>query len=242
MHDSGAGLFNRRLADRSRTAGAQPLITYYAEPGGVRTELSATSFSNWVDKTTGLLVDEILIEPGQTVRLDLLRTAPGHWVTLVWVAAAWRARCAVTVEPEIDAAVEVVGPDQANDDAGPVERVACSLHPLGLGFAESLPVGVIDFGVEVRAQPDSFAGPWPSAADPAWIDEAGTRTQRDVLGSVSDTPARRTLIDPADPAGPWESVVECLLTPVSSSGSVVITVGADADRRSQIAETERIDR
>lgn len=234
-------LFNRLLARRTETDGGRPLITYYAEPGGIRTELSATSFSNWVSKTAGLLTDEILIEPGQTVRLDLLRTAPAHWVTLVWVAATWRVGCAVTMTSDADAAVEVVGPEHAQDEPGAIERVACSLHPFGLGFRETLPPGTIDYGVEVRAQPDSFTGPWPADADPTWIDASQTMNQQDIITAASAGPAQRTMIDPADSAGPWATVTDCLITPVLTGGSVVVTVGTDTDRRAQIAEDERVD-
>lgn len=235
-------LFNRRLADRNRSSGAAPLITYYDERSRSRIELSSLSFGNWVDKTAGLLTDELLIEPGQPVRLDLAVTAPGHWVTLVWVAAIWRVGSPVTLTD--GAAVEVVGPERAIEPTGATERVACSLHPLGLGFDTALPSGTIDYGIEVRAQPDSFSAPWPSADDRAWIADAGDTalTQTDLLNvlDASITGGRR-LIVPETTDGPWTTVVRTLLTPVLTDGSVVIVVGADTERLALIAADERID-
>lgn len=230
-------LFNRRLADRQRSAGAQPLITYYDERSHARIELSASSFVNWVDKTAGLLTDELMIEPGEPVRVDLLRSAPGHWVSLVWVAATWRAGCPVTLTG--DAAVEVVGPESAEQPTSSGERVACSLHPLGLGFGTALPAGTTDYGTEVRAQPDSFGGPWPADDDPAWIDGDAVRRQSELLAAVDESAvAKRRLIVPVASRDPWTAVVDTLLTPVLTGGSVVIVVGADADRGSRIAATE----
>jgi len=55
-------LISNLLAQRVRRNGAEPLITYYDLDSGERTELSAVSFANWVNKTSNLLVDEFLIE------------------------------------------------------------------------------------------------------------------------------------------------------------------------------------
>ncbi|QDP98659.1 TIGR03089 family protein [Microlunatus elymi] len=243
------------LAARNRTAGALPLITYYDEDRGERTELSGTSYANWVDKTAGLLVDEVLIESGQPVRLDLARSAPLHWVTLVWVAACWRVGCPVLVGDASagfggsDAAVVVVGPDSAFDQpAAGVETIACSLHPLGLGFTDPLPDGVIDYGIEVRAQPDSFRGPFPDPAATAWIEDPGlhpTRlTQAEVITSSpvsSSSPARRTMIIPDPSESLWTNLQRALVNPVITGGSVVIMVGAAPERRAQVADAERVE-
>jgi hypothetical protein len=43
------------LARRVREGGSRPLLTYYRPAAGERTEFSATSFANWVDKTANLL-------------------------------------------------------------------------------------------------------------------------------------------------------------------------------------------
>ena len=241
-------LFTGRLRQRTSTSGALPLITYYDETSGERIELSAISFSNWVDKTAGLIVDELLLDAGTPVLLTLARTHPAHWVTLVWVAASWRAGCPVTtavdrVGGDDPPGVEVVGPGNAFDDhEGSIERIACSLHPFGLGFTDPLPSGVIDYGVEVRAQPDSFAGPAPVPADTAWIDDQRRLTHADVVDDGRANRAERTMIIPAAKSDPWTLIAEASIKPVLTGGSAVIVLGADDGRRRAIADAERVTR
>ena len=43
------------LEHRVRTAGAEPLLTHYDLDSGGRTELSVTSYANWVAKTANLI-------------------------------------------------------------------------------------------------------------------------------------------------------------------------------------------
>lgn len=226
-------LFPRLLQSRIAGSGSTPLITYYDQTRGERIELSGRSFGNWVDKTAGLLTDEILVEPGDRVRLGLAATHPAHWVTLVWAAAGWRAGCAVTLRSDDDAAVDVIGPDQP---PGPGETIACSLHPFGLGFSTPLPQGVLDYGVEVRAHPDVFTGPQPAPADVAWIDDERTLTHSDVVSGPVGDPARRLIVP--GPAA-WSTVYDALVEPIRTGGSTVIVVGADADRLAEIAAVER---
>lgn len=238
-------VFTTQLQRRNARSGSTPLITYYDESRGERVELSGTSFANWVDKTAGLLTDEILVEPGDRVRLTLATTHPAHWITLVWVAASWRARCAVTLDRDDDAAVEVVGPDARSTptqttatQTTAVQTIACSLHPLGLGFSTPLPPGVLDYGTEVRSHPDVFTGPHPAPSDSAWLDADRLLTQSDVVARTADAPLRRLVTPgPEDPA--WTVVERTLVEPVVTGGSAVIVVGASATRLEAIAVAEQ---
>ena len=54
-------LITGRLRRWIRDRGSEPLITYYDLVSGERTELSGVSFANWVDKTSNLLVDELML-------------------------------------------------------------------------------------------------------------------------------------------------------------------------------------
>ncbi len=68
--------------------------------------------------------------------------------------------------------------------AGNVPVVALSLLPMGARFATPLPDGVLDFGVAVWGQPDSFHPVLPPAADdPAWSGTGGGATQAELLGA-----------------------------------------------------------
>ena len=122
-----------RLRQRTRTAGAEPLLTYYELDSGVRTELSAVTFANWVDKTCNLIADEQLLDPGDVVELSLAATSPGHWVTAVWEVACWQLGLVVSVGSGLPQSLVVIGPDVGAPQRG-VDVLACSLHPLGLGF------------------------------------------------------------------------------------------------------------
>jgi uncharacterized protein (TIGR03089 family) len=230
----------QRLDARIRSgSGGEPLITYYELSSGERTELSATTFGNWVAKTANLL-GELAIGEGDVVRLELCDQAPGHWMTLVWEAACWRAGATVAAVPQLGRiAAVVVGPDwMGYETSTATEVIACSLHPLGLGFPDELPTGIHDYGLEVRAQPDVYSGPPTSASSTAWVDEARSVTAAELADVGADEPARRRLMRPSDP---WSTVKNALLTPLNSGGSIVIVLGDDSAELSRLRETERVD-
>src|SRR3712207_5978996 len=83
------GLLDALLVDPGR-----PRVTWYG-PGGERIELSGKVLGNWVAKTANLLVDELDVEPGGTVGVDL----PTHWRAVVWLLAGWAAGAQVVVAP-----------------------------------------------------------------------------------------------------------------------------------------------
>lgn len=225
------------LRRRVRSRGGEPLVTYYDLTTGERTELSGTTFLNWVDKTSNLLVDEYLLDVGAVVDLELARTAPGHWLTLVIELAGWQIGATVTVGTAVAPGLLVLGPDFQSHDLSRADAVlACSLHPLGLGFATPLPAGVADFSLEVRGQADHYVPGPRSGLEVAWVDDHRRLTQADLV--AIDTAARsgRRLVIPSDP---WASVRDSLIVSLLTSGSAVVVVGDDADRLARIALTER---
>lgn len=200
----------------------RPLVTFYDEASGERIELSVTTYANWVAKTSSLLVDELGLERGDPIRVDL----PAHWLGHVFLGAAWNAGLVVT-DDERPAAV-VTGPDGVErwaPYAGGMAVLACSLRPLGARFTEPLPVGVHDVGVEVWSQPDSFV-PWDptSPEDPA-LDLGGLRLTQEQMWEAN----------PASPPG-----IASFTEPLSKGGSVVLVVNAGAERREAIASAERV--
>ncbi len=213
-------MFADLLASRP---GAAPLFIHYDEAVGSRVELSAATFRNWVDKTANLLED-LGIEPAESVQLELALTAPGHWTTAVWVAAIWQRGCTVSTSAE-GTEVAVVGPDSST--RGPI-TVMCSLHPLGLGLTD-LPADCVDYA-EVLAQPDVH---W--AEEPAEVAWAPAISPAEV---AAVTPQRqRRLI--ADPAPGWAGISQILVAPVLGGGSSVVVTGASPDRLAVIADQER---
>lgn len=137
-----------RLAARVRSDGGTPLIIDYDLEAPSRVELSARTFANWVDKTVHFLDAQGLI-PGDPVALPVLDSHAGHWVSLVWAFAVWQFGSDIVAEDQAE--LVVVGPDGLSPRS--VTTVACSLHPLGLGF-ESLDPALVDYR-EVLAEPDS---------------------------------------------------------------------------------------
>jgi uncharacterized protein (TIGR03089 family) len=216
------------LARRVRADGAAPLITYYDLASGERTELSAITFANWVAKTSNLVVDELMLAPGDLVELALARSHPGHWVTLVWELACWQTGLVVTPDgPAGEARTVVCGPDWSDVDPGGADLVACALHPWGLPFATPLPAGVLDYALEARAQPDVYpVAPVPGGAA-AWVDDERRLTQDDLLGS-GPQPRQRRLVRPRQP---WPTACEALVRPLLDGGSTVLVAGPDDPER-----------
>lgn len=231
------GLLTDRLGQRVRIGGSEPLITYYDLGSGERTELSAISFRNWVDKTSHLLVEELLVDVGDVVKLLVAQSHPGHWVTFVWEVACWQVGATVATAGYHDrVAAQVVGPDWTGYETSTMaETVACSLHPLGLGFADPLPTGILDYGLEVRPQPDEFVGALSAGSQLAWIDEDRRLTQADLM-SADPGPAQRRLVVPSNP---WTTADAGLITPLLTGGSTVIVVDGTEEQRAHIADTER---
>ena len=221
------------LGRRVRRDGARPLITYYDLGTGARTELSGRTFAIWVDKTYHLLVS-LEIQPGDEVAMPIAATHPGHWVTFALTAGAWQAGAVVVPGASERAVVTAVGPEGVTTpSSGTV--LACSLHPLGFGFTEPLPAGVIDFSIDVRSQPDAHAEePVPESA-PAWRDGTEVLSHADL--SVAYPVSERVLVRPTTPLA---TLTAGYLAPLFGGGSAVVVLGDDEDAVSRIVTEERI--
>jgi uncharacterized protein (TIGR03089 family) len=227
-------LISALLAQRVRRDGADPLITYYDLDSGERTELSAVSFANWVNKTSNLLVGELLVDPGDAVQLTLADTHPGHWVTLIWELACWQVGAVVNLDPAMTAKVMVFGPGTDWTTFSGTEAVFCSLHPLGLPSGPASPI--LDYNLEVRGQADQFPAVRQNASAAAWHSPGLDLDQSDLL-AVDRSSSRRRLIVPADP---WRTAQDALITPLVTGGSTVIVTGEASDAQlDRIRTSER---
>lgn len=223
------------LERRVASNGSPPLITWYDLDKGHRTELSARTFANWVDKSANLLVS-MDVDEFPRVANTLLITHPGHWVGLVWTMATWQLggvvvateRRALAQTDLLDAAV--VGPTDAHPVPG-VETIGCSLHPLGAGF-ETRPLGITD-NAEVLSQPDVH---WRVPATSPICFESESSYDWDALSEVAPVGERRVVL-PAD--DPWQTVCEALVAPILGGGSTVVLVGGDEAKRASTADQER---
>jgi len=226
------------LRGRLNHEAGQPLLTWYDARTGERVELSVTTYANWVAKTASLLVHEHDLDRGATLRVDL----PSHWLGPVLLGAAWSAGLVVAFSGGGDAVV--CGPETVATWAELARRVrvlACSLLPMGVRFAEPLPDGVLDVGVEVWSQPDAFvASDPPGPDDPAVAIDDELITQRTLwaaaaVGSlVTDGGRLLTEANPASPPG-----LATFTEPLRRGGSVVYVSHAGAADLRAIAAAER---
>src|SRR5205085_9188043 len=134
---------------------------------------------------------------------------PTHWLGPVFLGAAWAVGL-VVVDPGDGAPDAVVcGPDGLDHWAGHADDIpvlACSLLPLGMRFADPLPPGVHDVGIEVWSQPDAFVA-WdpPGADDATTAGEFGEQTQGEMWAAAAAgrvLPGGGRLLTTANPASP----------------------------------------
>ena len=222
------------LSDLLRGEPGRPLVTFYDHASGERTELSVTTYANWVAKTASLLAEEHDLERGRSIRVDL----PSHWLTPVFLGAAWTIGLVVTTDEHPDAVV--CGPDGLDRWAPYAEQaivLATALHPLGRPFDEPLPRGVHDVGAEVWGQPDAFA-PWdpPGPDDPALVGTTHAELwEAAAAGSVLTDGGR--LFSEANPASP--SGLSSFTEPLVRRGSVVLVAHPDPARVEETFAAER---
>jgi uncharacterized protein (TIGR03089 family) len=174
-----------------------------------------------------------------TLRIDL----PPHWLSPVFLGAAWTVGLRVTTSEEPDAVV--CGPDGLDawgSRAAQAPVLACSLRPLGVRFADPLPAGVLDVGVEIWSQPDGFAAWDPPTDDDLATDEL---TQRELfapherltaaVGSgLTDGGRLLSVADPASPPG-----MATFTEPLGRGGSLVLVRNPDPDRLDDVYAAER---
>ena len=148
MTDTLTGLILHRVPDHAR-----PLLTYYDETTGERTELSGATLGNWAAKIANFLRDQAGLMPGDGVRVDL----PEHWQTAAVLLGAWWAGAHVVhggSEAAEEPRVAFVSRDRMDaHDAD--EVIVVPLDPFAMG-SRDLPVGVDDFGEAIRAHGDRY--------------------------------------------------------------------------------------
>ncbi|WP_433870026.1 TIGR03089 family protein [Saccharopolyspora sp. CA-218241] len=138
---------------------AKPLITYYDDATGARVELSGATTANWAAKTANWLVDELDVEPGTPVAVDL----PAHWQTAGVLLGAWWCGAHVVDDPDGAELAVVAASDPARGE-GARTVAAVGLDALGAPVRD-LPDGVLDYATEIRVHGDDFSPLLPVPAD-----------------------------------------------------------------------------
>jgi uncharacterized protein (TIGR03089 family) len=174
---------------------------------------------------------------GDVVRLALADDAPGHWVTAVWELACWQVGAEVAVGQADAPAVVVTGPDWSAYADVAADVVACSLHPLGLPFAQPLRPPVLDYTLEVRGQADVY-GPVPQPDTlSAWTDDERRLSQGALVEGPWPAPGRRLV----RPDRPWWTAHAAVVTPLLTGGSAVVVAGpVDEGQLTRIRRDERV--
>jgi uncharacterized protein (TIGR03089 family) len=194
----------------------RPLLTWYDDMTGERTELSGATLGNWVAKTANLLVDGVGAGPGDTA----VALLPPHWQTAAVLLGAWSAGLVVSSEPGA-AEVGFATPARAAELTQP-ERYLVGLHPLGLPLRD-VPAGYLDYAVEVRNYGDAF-GPFA--------------TLPQTPGDLGLAPGDRVLID----ASQYPDPRDWLLAPLAAGATTVLCGQLDRSVVVKRAEVERVTR
>ncbi|GIH12036.1 acyl-CoA synthetase [Rugosimonospora africana] len=225
----------------------RPLLTFYDDLTGERTELSGATLANWVAKTANLVVDGVGLGPGDGALVLL----PPHWQTAAVLLGCWSAGLTVLpadTRPETSrrsrssaggasdavgstADVAFVAADRT-DEVTVGERYALGLHPFGLPL-RGVPAGYADYSVEVRGHGDRFEPATPADDQEPLCAQAAQRAS--ILGIGA---GERVLID----AGTHPDPVDWLLAPLSARASLVLCGHLDSDRLAARVQAERVNR
>ncbi|MDC7122980.1 TIGR03089 family protein [Cellulomonas fimi] len=216
----------------------RPRITWYGDDGE-RVELSGAVLENWVNKTTNLLVEELDAAPGTVVAVDL----PGHWRTLVWALAAWRAGACVHLGVVGTADVVVTDRPAAATSAPGV--VAVALPALARRFPDPLPPRAIDAAAAVMTYGDALG--WVPAVQPgsaALADGERTLTHAELLAHAPEGADR--VLTAAGARGDARALLAAVAV-LAAGGSLVLAseqaadaLRADPGRRESLAASERV--
>lgn len=136
--------------------GTQPALTWYGAQG--RMELSGKVSANHLAKIAGYLADELWLEPGSEVELDL----PAHWKQVLWglgaMLAGLHVRVAGADSMSPPNALITAHPEAHDPSDGGTDAVAAlDLGPLALRWTGApLPPGTYDASAEVLGSPDQL--------------------------------------------------------------------------------------
>jgi uncharacterized protein (TIGR03089 family) len=224
--------------DEARTRlGNRPAVTVLSPRG--REEQAVASLAQWAAKGAHLLEADLLLVPGDAVRLD----APWSWPAAAVCLAAWWAGLVVELDAGGDAEVAVLD-EHVADDAGAAEllRVGDAVTGAPLGAVAGEP-----WTLAVQAFPDQPPRPQATPDRPAIRHHGRTWSQHEVLdlardlgrgtlGLATDRPAGTATGEPdRDPA--VVGLVALAVRPLVTGRPTVVLRGVarDAARGERVA-------
>jgi uncharacterized protein (TIGR03089 family) len=213
------------LAQLMRSDPARPRVTFYDDSvnAGERIELSAKVLANWVSKAANLLAEELEIERGDVVRLDL---PAQHWRTLYWALAVWSVGATLDVRRDGPAQLLVTTDARRAVGTDADATVLVTLAALARRHADPVPDDVIDEARDLATYADQFE-PWeePGQDDVALVDDSGAHTYADVVRDPGWPMSSRVHVT-GDPGATLRHV----LATWAVDGSVVLVLGPDDAR------------
>lgn len=214
------------LSDLLKSDPASPRLTVYNESDGSRLDFSAVTLDNWAAKVANMLRDELELDTGTAIAVDL----PSSWQATAIILGALAAGIEVTFNPAEGDVFFTSADENVREYADSVgatgDIVLVTDDPMGRGVEEigmSLPVGTIDFSPTVRFFGDQFL----ESGQPLSSFANCTATQGARVLSTGWTT--------------WEEFTEQVIDPLSAGGSAVIVNGpASTERLEHIREVEKI--
>jgi uncharacterized protein (TIGR03089 family) len=218
-----------------------PLLTWYDDATGDRTELSGATLDNWVAKTANLLIDDAGLGPGDAVAVLL----PPHWQTAAVLLGCWAAGLAVDHggDPQpveaLFTTAEAVG---AATGWTTGERYATGLLPLAAPLRQ-VPSGYADYVAEVRTQGDRFAAYQPVTGEDRAVAGPVEASHRTVCAEAAARATElgiaagdRVLVD----ARSYPDPLDWLLAPLAAGASVVLCGDLDPARVAARVAAEKV--
>jgi uncharacterized protein (TIGR03089 family) len=217
-----------------------PVLTYYDNATGERTELTAAALGSLAARTAGLLQQGCRLSAGDRAAVLL----PPHWQTAAVLLGAWSAGIAVSFRRWATAGLPPIGVG----DNEPLDAVFVSLarlnswlesvprarHRFVLGLArdgaplDEVPAGYRDYLTELSRYPDlppayeSIRPTDPASPDGTSYQQWATIAQ-DIATSLDLSGGDRVLVNVAE----HEQPVEWLLAPLTAGASIVLCANLD---------------
>jgi uncharacterized protein (TIGR03089 family) len=219
----------------------RPVLTFYDDASGERTELSGVTLENWIAKTANLLVDGCGVGDRDEVAIWL----PPHWQTAVILLACWRIGTTVAYgQPTAEAAAVEFASVEAVTGGAPAtaaDRFVLGLAPMGLPLRDA-PPGWQDYIAEVRGHGDRYGGPPVSPDSVAMLDVSGAPVSQAALVAQGREHASRlglegggrVLVD----ADAYPYPLDWLLAPLAIGSTLVLTTHTDPTKTEARATTE----
>lgn len=223
---------------------SSPFLTWYDDSYGARVELSMASLGNSIAKAAGHLRDELDVEAGDVVYLDL----PAHWQRAVWLGACWSARAVACISPARAAGVR----------AAVTHRPEWLREHVTDAIPEVTEVSLAPLWLPAREQPDVFTPiDVQRPEDPALVLEDGrVLTAGEVMTRSTDLAAawrlaaggRLLALDPVadpragDPTGDLGTAVgwlAVLSVPLAAAASTVLVSNENPAGRDDRFAAER---